>query len=296
VFKGSVGPDGVALKVEQTAWNLIHSWFDERVHVEIQPSPEPIEGSSQKHFRTCTPDFLLVRNFVIGIHGQSWLNTLLALRMGNLPSVNSLDSIFFSTQRALSIAELLKIQTKLGKDVFPLVPIKYFPNSKEHVICEDYPMVAKVGTSHAGYGKMLFKEKGFNDFATLMAMYNDYVTTEPFVPNVGDIRIQKIGNHIRAYKRVAENWKGNVGEAEVRDVEVTETYKLWAEECSKIFGGLDILSIDCLVDEQGTHTILEVNDTATGLNPYHVEEDTMHIRDLVLQRMKEAHDSKVEGH
>ena len=30
------------------------------------------------------------------------------------------------------------------------------------------------------------------------------------------------------------------------------------EECSKLFGGLDILSIDAVVDENGKHTILEV--------------------------------------
>ena len=28
------------------------------------------------------------------------------------------------------------------------------------------------------------------------------------------------------------------------------------DECSKIFGGLDILSIDAVVDEKGNHTIL----------------------------------------
>ena len=81
-----------------------------------------------------------------------------------------------------------------GKDVFPLVDIKYYPNTKHHVTLDSYPMVkvllsvspffvfsylyfflfvfqvAKVGTSHAGYGKMMFKKKHFNDFATLMAM------------------------------------------------------------------------------------------------------------------------------
>jgi hypothetical protein len=34
-----------------------------------------------------------------------------------------------------------------------------------------------------------------------------------------------------------------------------------------------------------------VNDTATGLNPFHKEEDTAAIRDLVLQRMTEAYAS-----
>ncbi|KAL6057311.1 Asparaginyl-tRNA synthetase, cytoplasmic (Asparagine--tRNA ligase) (AsnRS) [Balamuthia mandrillaris] len=119
----------------------------------------------------------------------------------------------------------------------------------------------------------------------------DYITVEPFVPNVGDIRIQKVGNNVRAFKRMAAGWKGNVGLATVEDIPVTETYQLWVDECSKIFGGLDILSIDAVIDEAGKHTILEVNDTATGLNPDHEEEDTAHIRDLVLQKMKEAYQS-----
>ncbi len=57
-----------------------------------------------------------------------------------------------------------------------------------------------------------------------MAMYNDYVTTEPFVKSVGDIRIQQIGDHIRAYKRVVRSgWKGNVGVADTVDIPVTGT-------------------------------------------------------------------------
>jgi D-alanine-D-alanine ligase-like ATP-grasp enzyme len=39
---------------------------------------------------------------------------------------------------------------------------------------------------------------------------------------------------------------------------------MWMDECCKMFGGLDILSLDAVVDEKGNHTILEVNDTATG--------------------------------
>ncbi|KAL6057308.1 Asparaginyl-tRNA synthetase, cytoplasmic (Asparagine--tRNA ligase) (AsnRS) [Balamuthia mandrillaris] len=173
VFKGCKGPDGEDIKVEQTEWRLLEAWTDEEgVHVTAHPSPEPILGTSQKYERSFIPSFVLVRNFVLGIHGESWLNTLLALRMGNVPSVNSLDSIFFSTQRALMIAELKKIQNRLGPDVFPLVPITYFPNTKNAVPWNKFPVVAKVGTSHAGYGKMRFKDEEFGDFSTLMAMYN----------------------------------------------------------------------------------------------------------------------------
>jgi len=132
---------------------------------------------------------------------------------------------------------------------------------------------------------MKFTDNQLSDFATTLAMFREYVTLEPFVPNVGDVRIQKIGDHIRVYKRVAENWKGNVGESVLTDLAVTDQYKLWADEASKMWGGLDILSIDCVVAEDGKHTILEVNDTATGLNPTYKLEDLKRIRDLVLNKI-----------
>lgn len=112
---------------------------------------------------------------------------------------------------------------------------------------------------------MKFKDDDFADFSTLMAMYvqrlnscesgvlimtlclrvpsvvfcacracmtsrrySDYITTEPFVPNVGDVRIQRVGDQVRAYRRVTAGWKGNVGEAEVEDIPVTPLYQLWA--------------------------------------------------------------------
>lgn len=64
----------------------------------------------------------------------------------------------------------------------------------------------------------------FKDFASVIALNKDYVTAEPYMEggtwyiksmltSEYDLRIQKIGNHYRAYKRMsmADNWKTNVG-------------------------------------------------------------------------------------
>jgi len=77
--------------VEQTQWDLIEAWADDEVHLTVHPSPEPIMGTSQKYERSFTPDFVLVRNFVLGIHGQSWLNTLMALRYITRPEDDVVD-------------------------------------------------------------------------------------------------------------------------------------------------------------------------------------------------------------
>mmetsp|Transcript_14997 Transcript_14997/g.20976 ORF Transcript_14997/g.20976 Transcript_14997/m.20976 type:complete len:314 (-) Transcript_14997:18-959(-) len=279
------------IRVEQTSWDLIDVNVNEKGTpvVDIKPSPEPILGTNQKNERCITPDVALIRNFVLGIHGKSHLNSLLGLGVGNVPCINSFQSILLSTQRAAFIAELRRIEKKQGPENFPLIPMRYYSNNENHMVVKEdqFPLVAKVGTSHAGYGKMVFHDSSFQDFSTVMAMYQDYVTLEPFVKGrVADIRIQQIGNHIRAYKRVnLSTWKGNVGLSEVQDIEVTDTYRLWMKECSQIFGGLDICSLDAVIDEKGNHTILEVNDTATGLNPNHEAEDTLHIKQLVLDKL-----------
>lgn len=46
-------------------------------------------------------------------------------------------------------------------------------------------------------------------FFPVLAMYNDYVTVEPYVRGtVADVRVQQIGDNIRAYRRVNRaTWK-----------------------------------------------------------------------------------------
>jgi hypothetical protein len=65
-----------------------------------------------------------------------------------------------------------------------------------------FPGVVKVGHAHAGMGKMkIHDHHDFEDFSSVMALSNDYVTAEPFYEGVYDIRIQKIGDRYRAFKR-----------------------------------------------------------------------------------------------
>ena len=112
---------------------------------------------------------------------------------------------------------------------------------------------------------------------------------------VCDIRIQKIGSQIRAFKRISDNWKGNVGEAQVEDIQdIPERYKVWVKECEDhvLGGGLDILSIDLVQDKDGKEHLLEVNDTATGFSPFHKQEDDNLVRDLVIQRMTEQYNQE----
>lgn len=67
---------------------------------------------------------------------------------------------------------------------------------------------------------------------------------------------------------------------------MTPKYRLWADETSLMFGGLDSLTVDAIYDSRkGLEYIMEVNGTASGLAPACEVEDHLHIRDLVVERM-----------
>merc|ERR1711879_553569 len=154
----------------------------------------------------------------------------------------------------------------------------------------DLPFVAKIGNAEAGYGKMRFMgpESGFEDFRTMIALHHDYCTLEPFVENREyDLRIQRIGDNVRAYRRLNSNWKGNVGTCILEEVPVSPLFQLWTNEVCKLFEGLDIFTVDAIYTSSGKYYILEINDTASGFAPKNQVEDMMHVRDLALLKMKE---------
>ena len=65
---------------------------------------------------------------------------------------------------------------------------------------------------------------------------------------------------------------------------MTATYRLWAEECGKIFGGTDILTVDGIHLEDGREFIIEMNDSASGFLPKNQVEDMGHVRDLIVHK------------
>ena len=106
----------------------------------------------QRDDRDFSVDFILIRNFAGGLHEIGFKNILMAFMFYNIPSVNSLKSIFLR-EKPIIYGELLKIQQKLGKDKFPIVDQNFYPNigSSDQIIIEpEVPCVVKIGTIDAG--------------------------------------------------------------------------------------------------------------------------------------------------
>jgi hypothetical protein len=208
---------------------------------------------------------------------------------GNIPSINSLMSAYICLERVTVFSALKLIEKKIGHENFPLIQQNLYPDHRSMVITPDFPIVVKVGAVHAGYGKMKCdNSRQFADFKSVTALHGDYVTAEPFIDWDYDMRIQKIGHHYRAFRRVSSNWKGNTGnESMIEDMDMTEKYKVMIDECSKLFGGLEILALDLVHCKDGKEWILELNDTAIGLVHKHEKEDMFFMRDLVVTKMSQ---------
>jgi len=259
---------------------------------------EPFPWSNQGETREVKPDFVLFRNFPTDSHSTDFKHQVLAFKLAGIPAVNSVDSVYLCLDRIFVYSELVKLQKKLGKENFDLIPLYYYPNEKvslyspspldrEHAT--PYPLVIKVGTGHEGRGKVrIFDKGGFKDIRGICSLDREYYTTEPFIAFEYEYRVQKLGSHYRSFKRFSrDSWKQE-GDMYYEEMEVTDTHRMWADECSQLFGGLDMLGIDVLHTSEGRDIIIEINDCGTGLVYEFHEEDLQHIKEIVIQRMNET--------
>lgn len=269
------------------------------VFVNIKAIPE----LNQKEIHNYKVDFILFRSVARNLYHQDSRNLLYAFYHADIPSVNNIESIIFNLEKPVSYGLLQKVKKKILD--FPLIPQTYWPNYSTMIFppsSKDY--VLKFGHANSGYGKILVRNENpqrnemgiFQDYRGLLALTPLYCAAEPYIEYDHELRIQKIGDHIRVLRRRSTNWKGNVGNTAIIEnvpkEEIKEKWKKWIIAVSEVFSigdseGLDICALDVLVTKDGKEYILEVNDTAIGLSNKHAMEDSGYIRDLVLVRMKE---------
>jgi len=143
---------------------------------------------------------------------------------------------------------------------------------------------------------MLEKSKQLDDLRSIIALHNDYCTAETFMRGDYDLRIQKIGDRHRVFKRtgVSGGWKTNVGSAILEEIPLTSQYKSWSDHAAKLFGGLDMFALDSIHTLDGKDIILELNGSSIGLGPEREIDDNQVITDLVLSKLLLYHDKSTK--
>lgn len=299
VFKGAALPDGTPLVVEQTRWSLMDvvasSCPTQPIICSLAPDLSGFPYTNQGKARHVTPDILLIRNFPTDLHGNNYMTTMIGLMFARLPSVNSLQSIFLAMQRPLVYAGMLEVG-------LPVIPMNYYPNRHMSMGAQRsneapkpkldgavaFPKVVKVSSTHAGFGKVRVRNaEDEDDIMSILNLGKDYYTEEPLVEDIAyEYRIQKIGEHIRCFKRNSHNcWKNNWGKISFKDSKVSKTDREWIVKAATLFGGLDICALDVLKRKDGSRVILELNGTACGLMWEHEKYDACCIRDIVIEKL-----------
>ena len=315
--------DFVVLVIQEDAYNWPAIFGDETVHGRrvrvVQTgwrhlSVGPVENYSGTRNRRCTctvfettergetgsppaskqrqtiwPDMVLIRNEV-STHAEDHRSKLFGLMYADVPAVNSLQSIYMSCERPVVQAELNKLRAAHGEAAFPVIDQAYAASHRDFFYPLGFPAVVKVGAAHAGFGKMKISDHHqMSDFASVLALGGQYCLMEPYVPGEYDIRVQRVGDRVRAFSRqsVSGDWKTNTGTSVCQEIPVTEEFQRWADLCKPMFGGLDIFTVDAIHTESGKNTILEVNGTSSGLFPDRADEDNNDIKDLVLAKARE---------
>ena len=269
--------------------------------IDLPPSvnPRSIEFTSYKN--CLHPTVVIVRMMTRYIDHRlgsnpDFRNILYGLYHSNIPLINGYQGLLSETEKPILYGRLKRIQDKVGKNLFPLIPQYYYP---EYELMKPYatvPYVLKVGFPHAGYGKMLIRDKNeFEDAKRLIALGNTYSTVEPFIESQYELRICFIApDYYRVHKRMSMSWKVNYGMTNIReDTEMTPRYKYWADLIHETYPEMMTFAIDAIVDQEGNEYILEVNGSSQGFIPEHQEGDLIHMRDLCIRKIEEVTGKKI---
>ncbi len=287
-FRGS-WPGGV--RVEQTSWRSIGSCKATRfggLELDLEASSAALFGTSMGSNRSVIPDVILVRNFAKSAKNDlDYKNLLFAFAHANVPCVNSVEMLIKFVDRANAISFGHKIQDELIDD-FQMIPIDFFSNVGELDFGkQELPVVAKVGSSHSGHGKMKFSDAGqLSDFRGLVCLSRDYLTLEPFLENKKfEYRLQSMGGVLRCFSResLSHDWKANVGEGQVFDLEITSRH---CRIAAAIGEHLDIWGADFIVCGDGQEFCLEINDSSIGFVDEHKKKDMQGIVQCVMKKLK----------
>ncbi|MBC8757167.1 ATP-grasp domain-containing protein [Kordia sp. YSTF-M3] len=176
------------------------------------------------------------------------------IELSGIPCVNSPETLKIGFDRLSMLATIKNLD-------LPVIDFNVVTKST-HLknIKTDFPFVVKVGNYHGGYGKVLVEdEKKWQDIKDLLFVTEHYITIEPFIDYVRDIRYIAIDEKVWAMSRRGKYWKANV---ETTDYEEFEPEVALVNDLKRLQNaiGADIIAVDILEEENGKIHIVEYND------------------------------------
>ncbi len=128
------------------------------------------------------------------------------------------------------------------------------------VINPTLPAVVKVGNLHGGLGKARPRDaQEWADTRDLAFVAEDYVTIEPYIDYIRDIRCLAVGDQMWAMARKGATWKANDQTIEHTVIPVPPSLAEYTRRAMEHLGA-DIIALDFLETGVGDVILLESND------------------------------------
>ena len=208
------------------------------------------------------------------------------IRLSDKVCVNSPATLLRGFDRLAMRCEMRQIN-------IPLVPqiIATGRNALE-LARANFPCVVKIGNFHAGLGKIKVDDAAiFDDVKDLSFAADDYVTIEPFIDYVRDVRCLIIENNIWALERRGATWKANTNTIDYRLIEVPEKLREYTI-AAKDHLQADVLGLDFLETREGEFLLLENNDVL-GLSGF-PDSLKLLLAECLANKISQHHKSRQE--
>lgn len=198
------------------------------------------------------------------------------VRLARVPCVNAPQVMLRIANRLAMLAELRELD-------LPVIPFTAAVGaSLMEGLSPQLPSVIKIGSYHAGYGKMrLSTQEQWQDMQGMVMATDDYFTLEPFIDYKRDIRCLGVGNDVWAIARNGSHWKVNVAYAETQLITPPPTLAEYTRRTMQHFKA-DILALDILETQSGDYIVLECN-SVPGLEGFPDAVTNAVVRELKLR-------------
>ncbi|MCU0514001.1 MAG: hypothetical protein MUE40_15700 [Anaerolineae bacterium] len=175
------------------------------------------------------------------------------VRFAGVPCVNAPAVLLRDLHRLTMLADLRACD-------LPLVPFTAIVGDVlMSQLAPRLPAVIKIGTHHAGYGKMRLTDlEQWYDMMDVVVAADTYFTLEPYIDYVQDIRMMAVGDRIWALARRGSRWKANAGYVETQLIAAPEVLYDYTRRIMHYLQA-DLLAVDILQTAAGDYYVLESN-------------------------------------
>lgn len=176
------------------------------------------------------------------------------IRLASVPCVNPVATLLRGYDRLSMLAELRAAG-------LPLLPFTAAIGERMlDAVQPQMPAVVKIGNYHGGYGKArIADEAQWAETRDVAFVSQEYVTIEPYIEYVRDVRCLAVGDEMWAMSRRSALWKANV---QTTNYELLEPPPVLADYTRRAMTHLaaDVLAVDYLEMAGDSFVTLESND------------------------------------